>query len=123
MRIKAWLGVDEICPLPKLDREVILAYHLWTRLSGLIYGNARLLLIPYCKIVHTFMMSYKLDIYFFDKDFNLLKKVLNTPANRIECCFSAVYVLEVPSNFKLGISDVNYIQDVLRQYLLLHIFL
>lgn len=36
-----------------------------------------------CKSIHTYFMKFKIDVYFLDKNFNVIKEVLNVDKNRI----------------------------------------
>jgi uncharacterized membrane protein (UPF0127 family) len=72
-----------------------------TRLRGLAWRERELagpgLLFPRCASVHTFGMRFELDVYFLDRDGEILSVRLRVPPNRVLWCRGARKVLEIPS--------------------------
>jgi uncharacterized membrane protein (UPF0127 family) len=55
------------------------------------------LLIPRCKVVHTFGMRFDLDLVWLDTSQNVVEHQRSVRPRRIACCPRAAAVLEVPS--------------------------
>jgi hypothetical protein len=69
------------------------------RAQGLLFrkplGLGQGLVINKCNSVHSFLMSYSLDIIFLDKFYNIKKTVSNFRPYRLAFCISASQVLEL----------------------------
>jgi len=83
------------CLLPQVNRTT----NAWDRLRGLL-GRPPLqigagLLIDPCPSVHTFWMSYPLDLIFLDAEFRLLKQVSALKPWRWANCNGARATLEL----------------------------
>ena len=81
--------------------DIRLATSFIARLRGLLgypplVRSQGLWLFP-CNSVHTFGMTYPLDILFLDRHCRPVKAVLDVPAWRILVCTSAVSVMELPA--------------------------
>ena len=72
-----------------------------TRLRGLAWRRRSQagpgLLIPRCSSVHTFGMRFELDVYFLDRDGQVLAVRCRVPPRRLLWCRGASAILEIPS--------------------------
>lgn len=76
--------------------------NIFDRLRGLLFRptpapNAGLLIDP-CNSVHTFFMSYAIDVIYLDRDFRIVKLIENLSPWRISACRSAHMTLEVAAS-------------------------
>jgi uncharacterized membrane protein (UPF0127 family) len=55
------------------------------------------LLIPRCRVVHTFGMRFPLDLVWLDTTQNVVEHQRSVMPSRIACCPRAAAVLEIPS--------------------------
>lgn len=89
----------EVCVVPRARRTT----NAWDRLRGLLarppLGGDEGLLIDPCPSVHTFGMSYALDLAFLDHGGRVLKLVRNLPPRRWAGCAAAQATLELPAGF------------------------
>jgi uncharacterized membrane protein (UPF0127 family) len=83
-------GIDVPVATDRSSRRLGLA-HLDRELAG--DG----LLIPRCKVVHTFGMRFPLDLVWLDSRQNVLEHRRAIPPRRVACCPRASAVLEIPS--------------------------
>ncbi len=91
--------------------NVKLAVSFWDRLIGLMFKKKMKgyegLIIENCNSVHTSFMAFDLDVFFFDKDWTLLRSIEGLKPWRITpFVFGAKRCLEVESGkqlkFKMG---------------------
>ncbi len=81
--------------------HISLANTFGKRLKGLLgtdllpFGHG--LLITPCSSVHTFGMSYPIDVLFIDKNGKILKIVENMSSGKMSMALSSRYVLELPA--------------------------
>jgi uncharacterized membrane protein (UPF0127 family) len=84
-----------------LGREVRVAQGLRARLLGLAYLEREAvgagLLIPRCASVHTFGMSFRLDLYFLGGEGEIVSVRRGVPPRRLASCRRAAAVLELPA--------------------------
>jgi uncharacterized membrane protein (UPF0127 family) len=82
-------------------REVPVALGVRARLLGLALldraDSGPGLLIPRCSSVHTFGMRFALDLYFLDRDGEVLDARRAVPPRRLAACRGAAAVLEIPA--------------------------
>ena len=99
--------------------KVLSAETLLERIQGLIGRKLEedsTLLIKKCWAIHTFFMTYPIDVLFVDKDFKVLKTVENLLPFKTAICVGAYGVLEFKAGrlkhlpVKLG-SPVNLINE------------
>ncbi|HUW65044.1 MAG TPA: DUF192 domain-containing protein [Spirochaetia bacterium] len=70
---------------------------LLARTRGLIGSDGDYaLLIPKCNWIHTFFMSYTIDVYYLDPEGRVVKNVLMEPGKFTRPVRGAVAVLEIP---------------------------
>ena len=71
----------------------------WQRLRGLLATDrsAGTVALMNCSSIHTFWMSYALDVAFVAADGRVLRSVRGVPPWRVLYCQGASYVLERPS--------------------------
>jgi hypothetical protein len=88
-------------PLAELNGIVVsVATTRGARLLGLAHldrAEARPLLIPRCRAVHTFGMRFPLDLYFLDAGDVVVEHRRAVPPRRFAFCGEAEAVLEVPA--------------------------
>jgi len=94
----------------RLERRVILGHEVdvavgfRARLLGLaLLDRADAgpgLLIPRCASVHTFGMRFALDVYFLDRDGDVIAERHAIPPRRFVACRGAAAVLEVPAGLR-----------------------
>lgn len=82
---------------PRLSIRV--AQTFWSRLRGLLFrpaliGNQALYLAP-CSSVHTFFMTYNIDVVFVDRNGCVMKVVMRLRPWRIAWCRGAHAALEL----------------------------
>lgn len=71
-------------------------------------GNG--LIISPCNSVHSFFMTYSIDLVYLNKDFEVIKIYTNFAPWQMSACYGARHVLELPSdkvsrlNIKIGSS-------------------
>ena len=53
--------------------------------------------LEHCRSVHTFGMRYALDLFWLDRDGDLVRLDEAVPPNRLRACLRARSVLEVPT--------------------------
>ncbi|MCC5853737.1 MAG: DUF192 domain-containing protein [Alkalimonas sp.] len=78
-----------------------LANNWWLRMRGLI-GHKPLeisqsLIISPCNSVHTFGMTYPLDVVYLNKKYQVIKITLNLKPWRLDYCLGATYTIEFNS--------------------------
>jgi len=77
---------------------VRVARGLIARTRGLIGSDGSFaLLIPRCNWIHTWFMSYPLDVYYLDRRGEVVKKVTVAPGRFTRPVRGATAVLEVPA--------------------------
>ncbi len=81
--------------------HIDLATTLWRRLVGLLgrpvlAGGQGLWLSP-CNAIHTFGLTYAIDVVFFDNQLHPIKFVSHLPPRRFSVCWRAKSVLELPA--------------------------
>jgi uncharacterized membrane protein (UPF0127 family) len=90
-----------------LGLTVPVAVGVRSRRLGLAHLNGALagegLLIPRCKVVHTFGMRFPLDLVWLDTRQRVLEVSRSVPPRRIACCARAAAVLELPSDDGAGV--------------------
>ena len=81
------------------DVVLMRAETFWARLRGLLFSPAlklnEALLIAPCNSVHTFFMSYPIDVIFIDRNGLILKLVSDLSAWKMTSCFKAHGVIEM----------------------------
>ena len=92
-----------------LIEKIKLADSFWSRFKGLMLTQPmqdnEAILISQCKQVHTHFMNYAIDIYYLDKQMQVLDKLLNVqPWGFTRYYKNAYYVLETMPN---AIKDIN----------------
>jgi uncharacterized membrane protein (UPF0127 family) len=84
-----------------LGRQVPVATGFRARLLGLAWLDrdeaGQGLLIPRCASVHTFGMRFALDVYFLDREGEVLAVHRRVPARRVLSRRGAAAVLEIPA--------------------------
>ena len=75
----------------------------WERTKGLL-GRRGLedgegLLITPCNSIHTFFMTFPLDVVYLDREDKVVKLIEKLRPWRMSCCFRSAKVLEVGSRF------------------------
>jgi uncharacterized membrane protein (UPF0127 family) len=100
----AWSGMNRFDSSPLQNvagHEVPVALGFRARLLGLAYLDREAagpgLLIPRCAAVHTFGMSFPLDLYFLGADGEILDLRRAVPPRRFVSHRGAAAVLEVPT--------------------------
>ena len=78
----------------------------WGRLRGLrardrLPWHNGLYLSP-CRAIHTFGMSYAIDIVFLDACNKPLKQISKLAPGRVACCLRAAYAVELPAGYCLA---------------------
>lgn len=77
---------------------VFLADNVLTRARGLLFRKplekSQALLITRCNSVHTWFMTYPLDVVYLNKDGLVLKVVKNLRPYRFSVCWKAYFVVE-----------------------------
>ena len=79
--------------------QVKIAKTYFARLRGLIgsrLGPDEALLIPHCRQVHTFFMSYPIDIVFLDKAMRVISIHTLSPWRISPLILGSFYALELP---------------------------
>ena len=83
-----------------LAAEARIADSFFTRLRGLLGTGSLLagegLVIRPCNSIHTFGMSYPIDVVFAGSDNRVLKTVTCIGAGRLSMCRGSRYVVELP---------------------------
>ena len=79
------------------------ASRFWDRLRGLhayprLPEDTGLHLVP-CSAIHTFGISYAIDVVFLDHFFNEVRLVNAMPSNRMAFCSKAASVVELPAGY------------------------
>lgn len=81
--------------------RVFEARSFFARLRGLLFraplAPGEALLIAPCASVHSFAMTYALDLAFLDRRGRVLKLVCDFPPRRLAACARAAMVLEMPA--------------------------
>lgn len=81
-----------------LLQDVFMADNVLTRARGLLFRKplekSQALLITRCNSVHTWFMTYPLDIIYLAKDGSVLKVVKNLRPYRFSVCWRAHFVVE-----------------------------
>jgi len=100
--------------------QIIKAQTFFQRLRGLTafknLSGEELFWIPYCQSIHTFFMSFPLDLIFTDGKFQIVKTFKEIPANRIVFGgFKSRHVFEAVGGFllkkKLERGDQLYVES------------
>lgn len=78
----------------------------WSRLRGLHAGpvlpwHTGLHLSP-CRAIHTFGMTYAIDVVFLDAYGKPLKQISNLAPGRVACCLRAASAVELPAGYCLA---------------------
>lgn len=89
--------------------NVIIATSFWQRFRGLMLTKEpRIIVFPYCNAVHTFFMLCPITIMFYDRKFNLLKKISKAKINRVYICKNAYYTVEIIKKKELDIMQNHH---------------
>jgi uncharacterized membrane protein (UPF0127 family) len=71
----------------------------WDRMRGLLFRDAPQagagLLIDPCSSVHTFAMSYPIDVVYLNRDFQVVKTITKLNPWRVSACKTASMTLEL----------------------------
>jgi uncharacterized protein len=85
----------------ELANEITKAYHFFARLKGLMFSKSlpegHGLHIKPCRSIHTFFMSYPIDVLYLNKDFEIVGLQESFQPSKIGQVFKNGYsVLELP---------------------------
>ncbi|MCX7905897.1 MAG: DUF192 domain-containing protein [Elusimicrobiales bacterium] len=96
-----------------VSQNLFIADTFLRRLLGLIpkkeIRTDESLMIPYCFSVHSFFMSFSIDVVFVDKCFKVIEIITLKPWRFSKVYFNAKHVFEFSSNYvydKISIGDV-----------------
>ncbi|RTZ41136.1 DUF192 domain-containing protein [Candidimonas sp. SYP-B2681] len=102
-----WIHTEAACHANDAVHRSVLTLHVasrfWDRLRGLhayprLPENTGLHLMS-CSAIHTFGMSYAIDVIFLDHLFNEVRLVNAMPSNRMAFCLKAASVVELPAGY------------------------
>ena len=92
--------------------------HFIEKMRGLLFTSEKHLpvLLKNCSSIHSFGMSYPIDIYFLSQDMKVIKRYFNCRKRRILSCYKAAHTLEVPSYQSLRIGKLSLDEAVHFEY-------
>ena len=79
--------------------EIKYAKSFKDRLFGLMFKKNinYILCFERCNCIHTFFMRERINVFFVDRNNNILRVYKNVPKNRILICWNAYYTYEAPA--------------------------
>lgn len=95
--------------------KVEIADNFFKRLSGLMYKKNydKALLLKKTTLIHTLGMKMNIDVLYLDKDYNLIKYIIDIKPNKILASIQgAKHIIELNSNIIINKSD--YINAIIK---------